>query len=128
MFIALIIVLKYNGSFFITLFVFIVGDLNDSITDSESSNVFNNILNDSTFYFADMSIALGTTSNWSFPTYPSHIDHIIINSNILDYPNIIYETQTLLVENIFSGGFSEYDSYVSDHRPVLINFDIPISD
>ena len=98
--------------------VIIVGDLNDSITDSESSNVFVNILSDSLFHFADMDIALSSSSNWSYPTYPSHIDHIIISNELFD--NFNNEIETIKIDYEFMGGWSEYDSKISDHRPVGI--------
>ena len=112
--------------------ILIVGDYNDNLntqvnyTGSDTGIFY--LLESNGYAFADEAISNGSSANFSYPSYPSHIDHIVINANILDNPNITYETQTLLVENIFSGGFSEYDSYVSDHRPVLINLDIPISD
>ena len=112
--------------------ILIVGDYNDNLntqvnyTGSDTGIFY--LLESNGYAFADESISNGSSANFSYPSYPSHIDHIVINANILDNPNITYETQTLLVENIFSGGFSEYDSYVSDHRPILINLDIPISD
>ncbi len=112
--------------------ILIVGDYNDNLqtqvnyTGSDTGIFY--LLESNGYAFADQDISTGSSANFSYPSYPSHIDHIVINSNILNNPNITYETHTLLVENVFSGGFSEYDSYVSDHRPVLINLDIPISD
>ena len=112
--------------------ILIVGDYNDNLdtqVNYSGSNTGIFYLFESNGYnFADVDIANGSSANFSYPSYPSHIDHIVINDNILSNPNITYKTQTLLVENILPGGFSEYDSYVSDHRPVLINLDIPISD
>ena len=102
--------------------VIILGDLNDSITDSESSNVFINIINDSSFYFADISIATGPASNWSFPTYPSHIDHIIISNELFD--NFDNDIKTIKIDEELNGGWSEYDLKISDHRPlgIRLNF------
>ena len=41
------------------------------------NNVFENILNDSNNYrFVDLPIAQGNNSEWSFPNWPSHLDHI----------------------------------------------------
>ena len=51
--------------------------------------------------FADQSIATGSSSNFSYPGYPSHIDHIVINEKITNNLYITYSTKTVLVENIF---------------------------
>ena len=106
--------------------VIIIGDMNDSITDNESSNVFTNFLNDSLFYFADIDIAFGSSSNWSYPTYPSHIDHIIISNEIFDIFNSsdLTTVQTLKIDNELNGGWTEYDLNISDHRPVGIRLEI----
>ena len=48
--------------------VFVVGDLNDEISESYSNNVFQEILDDSNnYWFADLPIALGSSLEWSFP-------------------------------------------------------------
>ena len=102
--------------------VFVVGDLNDILTDPEIHNVFSPFLNDpSSYLFADMDIAQGSISNWSFPNWPSHLDHILITDELFDLyamPGAI--TQTIKVDSYLQGGFSEYDQNVSDHRPVGI--------
>ncbi len=112
--------------------ILIVGDYNDNLDTqvnySGSNTTIFNLLESNGYTFADQDIATGSSANFSYPSYPSHIDHIAINEKITNNLYITYSTQTLLIENILSGGFSEYDSYVSDHRPVLINLDIPISD
>ena len=92
-------------------------------------NLFGPIFSHILGYVGQISLKeIEDSANFSYPSYPSHIDHIAINEKITNNLYITYSTQTLLIENILSGGFSEYDSYVSDHRPVLINLDIPISD
>ena len=65
-----------------------------------------------------MDIALSSSSNWSYPTYPSHIDHIIISNELFE--NFNNEIETIKIDNEFIGGWSEYDSKISDHRPVGI--------
>ena len=40
-------------------------------------------INDSSaYYFADSDIASGPSSNWSFPNWPSHLDHILITNEL----------------------------------------------
>ncbi|SVB40002.1 uncharacterized protein METZ01_LOCUS192856, partial [marine metagenome] len=59
--------------------VIVLGDLNDILTDALENNVFQMIINDSENYlFADMEIAEGSSADWSYPTWPSHLDHILI--------------------------------------------------
>ena len=99
--------------------VIILGDLNDSVTDNESDNVFLNFLNSEYYQIADYSIANGPSSNWSYPTWPSHIDHIIITDELFedfDESNIL----TFKVDDYLNGGWNAYDNYVSDHRPVFM--------
>ena len=103
--------------------VFVVGDLNDILTDQEIHNVFTPFLNDPESYlFADMNIAQGSVSNWSFPNWPSHLDHILITNELFElYAMPGAGTQTIMVDSYLQGGFNEYDQNVSDHRPVGIS-------
>ena len=106
--------------------VIIIGDLNDELNDSTINNVFNSFLNDSTNYkFADMNIALGTETNWSYPGWPSHLDHIIITNEIFEiFSNPRSIIQTFHVENYFNGGNNEYNEYISDHLPVALQLQL----
>lgn len=104
--------------------VILLGDLNDDITDPEPHNVFQNFLNDSDNYrFVDMDIAQGPSSGWSYPSWPSHLDHILITNELFDeMENPGTEVACLKIGDYFSGGESDYDYYVSDHRPVALRF------
>lgn len=101
--------------------VIILGDMNDEITDL-TNNVFVSLLNDAQNYrFADMQIAQGSSVSWSYPTKPSHIDHICITNEL--FPENTHKTfivNTIKLDQHYSGGWYEYDNYVSDHRPVGI--------
>lgn len=101
--------------------VIIVGDWNDEINEPQSTNVFWNFIeNDQQYLFADMGIAEDPTrSSWSFPNWPSHLDHILITDDLFDefdYP--ISKIQTILVGDYLPGAFNEFDQKVSDHLPV----------
>jgi len=100
--------------------VIVLGDLNDILTDSESNNVFQSIIDDNTNYkFADMDIGLGNSSNWSYPSWPSHLDHILITNELfVELEKDESEIQTIKIDDYISGGWSTYDSNISDHRPV----------
>ena len=100
--------------------VILVGDLNDELTDEESVNVFQNFIIDSTNYkFVDMDIAYSSSSNWSYPSWPSHLDHILITNELFDeFENEGSSVQTIRLEEYFDNGWTEYENYISDHRPV----------
>ena len=100
--------------------VMVIGDLNDLISDASPNNVYQAFLDDSTNYlFADKSIAFGPSAYWSFPNWPSHLDHILITNELFnDLQSIESIVQTIRVDHFLIGGFSMYDYYISDHRPV----------
>ena len=98
--------------------VVIVGDMNDELTDSESNNVFIDMINDQQSYlFTDMPVAQGSNLNWSYPSWPSHIDHIAITNELFSEH---FETNTVLYDTYLDGRWTEYEEYISDHRPVAI--------
>ena len=98
--------------------VILLGDLNDELNDS--MNVFQNFINDSTNYkFVDMDLAYGSKANWSYPGWPSHLDHILITNELFDtFDNEGSSVQTIRLEEYFDNGWTEYENYISDHRPV----------
>lgn len=105
--------------------VMIVGDLNDILTDDVEDNVFRMYFDDLDNYrFADWDIANGSSSHWSYPSWPSHLDHILITNELFDeMEEEIAKTQTLEIDNYLEGGWNEYENNVSDHRPVAIRFE-----
>ena len=99
--------------------VLIVGDYNDLLTDNVDNNVFEIFLNDSeNFQFTDYNIANGSQAFWSFPSWPSHLDHILITNELFDNNPL---TATVLIDNSMNGYFESYEQYISDHRPVGIS-------
>lgn len=99
--------------------IIILGDFNDELIDPPNENVFLNFLNDSVnYFFADLHIAEGSANNWSFPNWPSHLDHILVTNEVLDFEIV---TNTIKLDNYMIGGWNKYDNYISDHRPVGIN-------
>jgi len=94
--------------------VILLGDFNDGITSSDSP--FSNFINDPTnFAFSDMAVAQSSSSNWSYPGWPSHLDHILISNELFGK---VRNVQTVFPENCVTS----YSSTVSDHRPVLASF------
>lgn len=93
--------------------VIILGDYNDEIVDSD--NVFQNFLDDRYGYeFTTLDIAEGPSSGWSYPSWPSQIDQVLITNELFD--NEI-STTVVTPENCLA----TYSNVVSDHRPVVIS-------
>lgn len=111
---------QYISDYFPDDNVILLGDLNDKLTDLAADNVFNIFLNNPDEYlFADMDIAEGVFSDWSFPNWPSHIDHLLITDNLFDeMENDGSTILTIKPEKYMDGGWWEYDNNISDHRPV----------
>jgi endonuclease/exonuclease/phosphatase family metal-dependent hydrolase len=99
--------------------VVVLGDMNDELTDPPARNVFQLMLEDTAaYYFTDFPIALGSNLYWSYPSWPSHIDHTMITNELF---GIHYETKTLLYDTYLDGRWNEYNTNISDHRPVSIS-------
>ena len=100
--------------------VIVLGDLNDDISESFPNNVFQDVLNDSNNYqFVDLSIAQGNSSEWSYPNWPSHLDHILITNELFEGLDSIV-VNTIKIDDYINGGWNEYDQNISDHRPVAM--------
>ena len=105
--------------------VILLGDLNDMIDEIEETNVFAPFLNSTDLYwFADMEIATGSSSGWSYPAWPSHLDHIMVTDEMFEELNA--ESTEVMVIDVAAemGGWYYYEQYVSDHRPVAMSMEI----
>ena len=96
--------------------VIVLGDYNDLLNDS-GINIFESFLDDDDYSFADYNIAISSNEYWSFPDWPSHLDHILITNELF---NNVISTNTIMIDHSLNGGFLTYDNYISDHRPVGI--------
>ena len=106
--------------------VIVLGDLNDLIQEPASNNVFAPFLDlPNEYAFADMAIAEGPSSGWSFPGWPSHLDHLLLSNEVFDdfaSPSTVVEC--LDIASFMPGGWSEFDTNVSDHRPVVLQMQV----
>ena len=108
---------EYINNNYVNDRVVILGDFNDVLTDVVN-NVFIPFISDNNnYYFADYQIAVSSNQSWSYPSWPSHIDHILVTNELF---NNIYDVQTILIDHSLEGGYGTYYSYISDHRPVGI--------
>ena len=108
----------YIDSIFSNDKVIVVGDWNDLLTDHTANNVFNSFLNDSDYLFIDFPIALGSSTNFSFPTWPSHLDHILISNELFaDFLKPNSEVSCIRIDD-YMNSWNAYDNTISDHRPV----------
>jgi len=100
--------------------VIVVGDLNDEIQDRPVDNVFTPFTDHPNEYlFVDMEIAEGNSSGWSYPNWPSHLDHILISNELFEtYAHASSICEVIKLDQHFYGGYNEYEQKVSDHRPV----------
>ena len=105
--------------------VILVGDLNDILTDGRSNNIFQKELDDTSNYcFVDLSVAKDASKNWSYPTWPSHLDHILINRALIkQFKQPTTEVSCIQVDQNLPNKWSDYDRMISDHRPVGFKFE-----
>ena len=122
---AMILLKQYIDTQFPNDKVILLGDLNDKITDLAVHNVFQPVLTDTlNYFFADEAIAYGNSGNWSFPSFPSHIDHILITNELFtEFAEDSTQVVTIRPDDFLSGGFTQYSQIISDHRPVALKLD-----
>ncbi len=122
---------EYISDYFTNVNVILLGDLNDDIHEPKRSNVFWNFIeNSDQFQFVDMELAIDGDNGhhwtyWSYPSWPSHIDHILINVNLFDeFEHNASTVITFQLEDYFHNGWTDYDEFISDHRPVAWKFSL----
>ena len=104
--------------------IIILGDYNDEITDPQNSNSLWPLISNSNIEFATTSIA-NIDQYASFPSWPSFIDHIAVSSQLFDELDDS-QIQTIRLDDYT--GYSFYQNYISDHRPVVLSFSIETID
>ena len=62
--------------------------------------------NSNNYMFTDIEIAEGASQYWSFPSWPSHLDHILITNELFDNEII---TTTVFLDLSLIGGLGTYD-------------------
>ncbi len=95
----------------------ILGDFNREVNPSDGTDIFYEFSSDSIHYrFADGDIIRNDPVDGSFPSWPSHLDHIIVSDEIFKntLPAICIKPDLC---------DSTYFTIISDHRPVLLQLD-----
>lgn len=100
--------------------VIVLGDLNDVLTIPPPHNVFEPFyLRPDRYRFADQAVAEGPSTGWSFPSWPSHIDHILVTNQLfaaMDADGAY--CLTLRLDHALESG--QYRRMMSDHLPVVM--------
>ena len=100
--------------------IIILGDYNDEITDSQNSNSLWPLVSDDAVSFATDPIA-DINYYASYPSWPSFIDHIALSQRLFDE---LSEGNITTIRVDDYTGYSFYQNYISDHRPVLWSFPV----
>jgi len=116
---------EYIDEYFSNVNTIVLGDLNDDLADDPENNVFQQFLDDENYLFADIEIAQGSSSDWSYPTWPSHLDHILITNELFDeFENDSSAIEVIKIDNYIEGGWWQYEENISDHRPVALKLNL----
>ena len=112
---AVILLKNYLDNYYNNKRVILLGDLNDNLNDPDNLNVFLPFLNDRDSYiFVDEFFEV---QDYSFPSYPSHIDHILISNELYSLYNSQY-TEAYTIKLVETKTY--YQNQVSDHLPVYL--------
>jgi exonuclease III len=99
--------------------IVLLGDWNDEVTDTGPNNVFQVFL-DNPDQYTVLTLPLAQDGQFTYIPYQSFIDQVIVTADALsDYGQ--GTTEVLELERTVPN----YESQVSDHRPVRVTFDLP---
>ena len=101
--------------------VILLGDLNDELGDPSSDNVFGPFLENPAAY-AFLTAPLDASGAYSYISYRRLIDHIMVTSGLLE--EVGDGTTVVVPLDTMDIGY-DYESEISDHRPVVAVFDGP---
>ena len=100
-----------------------VGDWNDELQDTGIYQSFSPFINDKEHFLFVTEKIVNDSTQQSYPSWPSFLDHIMISNGFID---LFEEQGTIRSVNIdeWIGGWSEYKNLISDHRPILLSLPI----
>ncbi len=100
-----------------------VGDWNDELQDTGIYQSFSPFINDREHFLFVTEKIVNDSTQQSYPSWPSFLDHIMISNGFID---LFEEQGTIRSVNIdeWIGGWNEYKNLISDHRPILLSLPI----
>ena len=103
--------------------IIVLGDWNDDTKDKTGEHCFEPFFQDDRFYFTTREIS-NDIDQASYPKEPyvSFLDHIMVSEHMIPRGSK-YNVQTIPIGN-FMGGYTVYETYISDHRPVMLSFSV----
>ncbi|MCB2200717.1 T9SS type A sorting domain-containing protein [bacterium] len=96
----------------------LVGDWNDDLDDPSSTNVFTPMLDDPDFHFLTLPIVDGGGDGGTWIPAGFFYDHLMVTDALYADFTEYGETEVLHLED----EYSQYENYISDHRPVATYF------
>jgi len=104
--------------------IILLGDWNDDTKDAPGQHSFDAFFDDNRFHFVTQKISYDV-SQASYPKEPwvSFLDHILVSNEFIERGSN-YNVQTIKMGD-YMGGYNNYDTYISDHLPVLLSFPKP---
>ncbi len=95
--------------------VVVLGDYNDRISASGSQTFYSFVGDAENYRFVDMHIAIGSSTWFSYPSWPSHIDHLMVTNELFSAVDtvMVYRPEICV---------PEYRETVTDHRPLVLFF------
>jgi exonuclease III len=101
----------------------VLGDWNDDLKDADNEHCFTPFLNDNNFYFVNNDI-VWDLDQASYPKHPyfSFLDHILVHKSFISLESI-NNVITIPIDD-YMNGYDIYETYISDHKPVLLSFNI----
>ena len=103
--------------------IIVLGDWNDDTKDEPGQHCFEPFFQDDRFYFTTREIAFDLEqATYPKESYVSFLDHIMVSEELIPRGKS-YEINTLLMGE-YMGGYDIYETYISDHRPVLLSFSV----
>lgn len=101
----------------------VLGDWNDELLNTGIYQSFYPFLEDTAhFTFATMEI-VKDPAQASYPSWPSFLDHILYSQGLFDEAKHGGHVQTLRIDD-YMNGWKNYETMISDHRPVLWSFPV----
>lgn len=103
--------------------IIVVGDWNDQLQDTGIYQSFSPFIDDQENFLFVTSRIVNDPNQQSYPSWPSFLDHIMIGRGYFD----VFEKEGIVRSvnlDEWIGGWEEYESIISDHRPILLSMPI----